>query len=1008
MHMDTRYQVDVVFGATAQASPDVPWHEGADARGGLLEVEIAVFDPRGESPRSCTRTLRFTRSRALPRATLVVPARLFAVQSPPATTRGHARCVPDTVVQQADTIILELKQPLYARLTDLRSDALRCAFLQQKYGIKNNETILHRDSYLAHEWCYVRAFVPPADQATIDFERTQIVLVPQPDAESGARSGTREALQIECLGQQVPRTIIEPEPIQLGDNCAFVHWQTLRDWQLSQGTQVPIRLHNTNKLLYVKIYAVSEPHRLQENVLYVTPEIMYNVPDSPACHCELVSPLIEDRHWPLARSVALVKLACWDQLQKSYEPAILTNLKRKMSLNDRPWQIGDRIAVPFDSNVSRLLYVQAEQNADFYRELDHETALGENYDKLVWFQIEEVEFESDDSDAGIPFLIDPELTTLNVKGLNPMELKPLQVCDYYKYYSFAPIPRFDDFATFQRLENLVSRNLQGLTIMLHSESQKNVGKCCMLEYLAQKLGFHFIKLDCLQLTSGVTSLESLNKFIGLLRAKLDPLLPHLPKALILLSHFDTIFPSSAPEISTSPESAKLSSLLCLEVGKLLKDISTQQDNVLTLVATVNDLGSIPLKIRATFMFEIQVKVPNEKERKFVISQLLNPYILNFLTSDPIELSPDVDLRQLALQTAGLTPLDIASIVSRAKISCRNRKTIPCLLRNVDMLNSINEGREQHGLAIGAPKIPNVAWEDVGGVDLIKSEILESIDMPLKHPELYSTGMKRKSGILFYGPPGTGKTLMAKAIASNFALNFFSIKGPELLNMYIGESEANVRRIFQRARDSKPCVILFDEIDSVAPKRGNQGDSGGVIDRIVSQLLAELDGMSNLDGEGIFVIGATNRPDLLDNALLRPGRFDRLMYLGIADTNEKQAKILEALTRKFSLDSNINLLKIAELCPFNYTGADFYALCTDAMMNAIKRTVDSVDSSIAQHNKNYSENISISRWFEKHASPSDYDVIVTQNDFILAQSRLISSISQEELEHYLQVRNLFED
>jgi peroxin-6 len=160
-------------------------------------------------------------------------------------------------------------------------------------------------------------------------------------------------------------------------------------------------------------------------------------------------------------------------------------------------------------------------------------------------------------------------------------------------------------------------------------------------------------------------------------------------------------------------------------------------------------------------------------------------------------------------------------------------------------------------------------------------------------------MKKRSGILFYGPPGTGKTLLAKAIATEYSLNFFSVKGPELLNMYIGESEANVRRVFQRARDARPCVVFFDELDSVAPKRGNQGDSGGVMDRIVSQLLAELDGMSGGDdgGGGVFVIGATNRPDLLDPALLRPGRFDKMLYLGVSDTNDKQQTILEALTRK---------------------------------------------------------------------------------------------------------------
>jgi peroxin-6 len=151
-------------------------------------------------------------------------------------------------------------------------------------------------------------------------------------------------------------------------------------------------------------------------------------------------------------------------------------------------------------------------------------------------------------------------------------------------------------------------------------------------------------------------------------------------------------------------------------------------------------------------------------------------------------------------------------------------------------------------------------------------------------------------------------------------------------MYIGESEANVRRVFQRARDARPCVVFFDELDSVAPKRGAHGDKGGVMDRIVSQLLAELDGISSSVGGGdVFVIGATNRPDLLDPALLRPGRFDRLLYLGVSDTDEGQLRILQALTRKFRLGPALDLVRVARECPFNFTGADFYALCADALL-----------------------------------------------------------------------------
>lgn len=197
----------------------------------------------------------------------------------------------------------------------------------------------------------------------------------------------------------------------------------------------------------------------------------------------------------------------------------------------------------------------------------------------------------------------------------------------------------------------------------------------------------------------------------------------------------------------------------------------------------------------------------------------------------------------------------------------------------DLDAALNKARLSYSESIGAPKIPNVSWDDVGGLASVKSDILDTIQLPLEHPELFANGMKKRSGILLYGPPGTGKTLLAKAVATSCALNFFSVKGPELLNMYIGESEANVRRVFQRARDAKPCVIFFDELDSVAPKRGNHGDSGGVMDRIVSQLLAELDGIAGGEaGADVFVIGATNRPDLLDSALLRPGRCVVISFL----------------------------------------------------------------------------------------------------------------------------------
>ena len=190
----------------------------------------------------------------------------------------------------------------------------------------------------------------------------------------------------------------------------------------------------------------------------------------------------------------------------------------------------------------------------------------------------------------------------------------------------------------------------------------------------------------------------------------------------------------------------------------------------------------------------------------------------------------------------------------------------------------------------------------------------------------------------YGPPGTGKTLLAKAVATSFSLNFFSVKGPELLNMYIGESEANVRRVFQRARDARPCVVFFDELDSVAPRRGNQADSAGVMDRIVSQLLAELDGMSDSPGDsGVFVIGATNRPDLLDPALLRPGRLDRKIEIPLPNEIGR-LEILKIHASTVNKQGEIDyeaLVKLSE----DFNGADLRNLVTEAGMFAIREDRD---------------------------------------------------------------------
>jgi ATP-dependent 26S proteasome regulatory subunit len=236
-------------------------------------------------------------------------------------------------------------------------------------------------------------------------------------------------------------------------------------------------------------------------------------------------------------------------------------------------------------------------------------------------------------------------------------------------------------------------------------------------------------------------------------------------------------------------------------------------------------------------------------------------------------------------------------------------------------------------------IASVKWEDIGGLDNVRHEIIDLIELPRQRPELFPPGCPVRRAVLLFGPPGTGKTLVARAVATECNMYFMSVKGPELLDVYVGESEANVRHTFAHARLNQPCVIFFDELDALAPARGRGGDGGGVMDRVVAQLLTEMDSLSecsNNPDSGVFVIGATNRPDLLDAALMRPGRFDRAVYLSPCRQAAARLSVLQAQTRSIALHTNVDLLTIANTLPGVVTGADIGSVVSMAIARAQKR------------------------------------------------------------------------
>lgn len=745
---------------------------------------------------------------------------------------------------------------------------------------------------------------------------------------------------------------------------------------------------------------------------------------------------------PLAKEVVLARVSTPITNDKNLQYLFLANLKSYFETAHRVISKGQLIPIAIDTVLGKSLHSTYGSKGWYPDKIPNG-----NPDSIAWFMVTNGSYKDPSSDQLVPiepgkqYFVNSQKTRMLQSGIVKTNLNDIDFPAISRYLNIQPLFSYPNitlpgnkmtfqyaktlrriFDTFLKTKNKIS--LQ--TTILLTSGTRFVGKSTLVKSISENFGFSLAEIDGYELLNSGMGIPAVT--VGIIKGKFDRLVESCENLVVFIKNIDAICKKGDEQ---QAEQKSIDDSLSLKIIQLMDEYTSRGVIFVTSSYQCDNINEI---FRSKIKFEVDVGVPNEPERKEIFS-----YLVDFENCSSLSVSnrkgkymyiagSDVNIDTLALQSAALTPNDISYIVENVKLYAMNRmrkqsKELKIRIGDLvdfnggvvkltphDFEESINKARNKFSDSIGAPRIPNVGWEDVGGLDVVKNEILDTIEMPLKHPELFGSGMKKRSGLLFYGPPGTGKTLLAKAIATNFSLNFFSVKGPELLNMYIGESEANVRRVFEKARDAKPCVIFFDELDSVAPRRGNQGDSGGVMDRIVSQLLAELDGMSGGDaGDGVFVVGASNRPDLLDEALLRPGRFDRMLYLGISDTHEKQAKIIQALTRKFNLDPEINLHEIAESCPFNFTGADFYALCSDAMLNAMIRTAGQVDKKLEDYNRDKppESQLNTRQWFDKVATERDLDVVVCTQDFDLARRDLVASVSEEELRHYLRVRENFE-
>ncbi|WP_440059952.1 CDC48 family AAA ATPase [Thermogladius sp. 4427co] len=450
------------------------------------------------------------------------------------------------------------------------------------------------------------------------------------------------------------------------------------------------------------------------------------------------------------------------------------------------------------------------------------------------------------------------------------------------------------------------------------------GKTLLAKALANEIGAYF---------TAINGPEIMSKFYGESEERLREVFKEAEQnapAIIFIDEIDSIAPKRE-EVTGEVEKRVVAQLLTLMDG--LKE----RGRVIVIGAT-NRPDAIDPALRRPGRFdrEIEIPPPDKRARREILA----------VHTRNMPLAEDVDLNKLAEITHGYTGADLAALVKEAALAALRRFVKE---ENIDLNQPIPADKLEKlkvtmndfltALKVVQPtlirevfvEVPEVRWSDIGGLEDVKQQLREAVEWPLKYPDIISKmGIEPPKGILLYGPPGTGKTLLAKAVATESGANFIAIRGPEVLSKWVGESEKAIREVFRRARQVAPCVIFFDEIDSIAPARGMRYDSG-VTDRIVNQLLTEMDGIQPL--RKVVVIAATNRPDILDPALLRPGRFDRLIYVPPPDY-QARLEIFKVHTRKVPLANDVDLAELAKLTE-GYTGADIAAVVREAVMLALR-------------------------------------------------------------------------
>ena len=459
------------------------------------------------------------------------------------------------------------------------------------------------------------------------------------------------------------------------------------------------------------------------------------------------------------------------------------------------------------------------------------------------------------------------------------------------------------------------------------------GKTLLAKAVANESNAHFIS---------ISGPEIMSKFYGESEARLREIFKEAKEkspSIIFIDEIDSIAPKRE-EVTGEVERRVVSQMLSLMDG-------LESRGKVIVISATNRPNAIDPALRRPGRFdrEIEIKVPDKKGRKDII----------MIHTRNMPLTDDVDLTKISAVSHGYVGADLEYLCKEAAMKCLRRllpelnmedaklppETLDKLVVNKDDFSKALIEVTPSGMREVFIENPEVQWEDIGGLLDVKRELQEAVEWPMKYPKLYEElGHKMPRGILLHGPSGTGKTLLAKAVATESEANFISVRGPELLSKWVGESERGIREIFRRARQASPSVIFFDEIDSIAPVRGAGGETA-VTERVISQLLTELDGMENM--HGVVVLAATNRADMIDTALLRPGRFDKIVQVPMPDKDSRKS-ILEIKAKEIPTVTDpkdpdyVNLEKIAENTD-GMSGADVAAISNTAVSLVIHEFLD---------------------------------------------------------------------